>query len=322
MKAIAQYRYGRADVLDLVDLPIPQPGPDEVLVRVSAAGVDAGVWHLMTGLPYAIRLLGPRRPKVPVRGREFAGEVDKVGAKVTEFRPGDKVFGIGEGTFAEYAKVPVAKCLPMPANASAEQMAIVPISAATALRAVRDAGRVKAGQRVLVIGAGGGVGSFAVQLAKALGATVTGVCSTAKVDLVRSLGADEVIDYTTQDIAGRPDRFDVILDIAGNRRISHLRRALTPRGTLVIVGGEDHGTWLGMRRQFLALLVSPFVRQNLRVLPPAERKQDLRAVAELVEAGKVRPAVDRAFPLSAAPDAIRYWESNQARGKAVVTIWS
>jgi NADPH:quinone reductase-like Zn-dependent oxidoreductase len=320
MKAIAQHRYGSADVLELVDIPIPEPGPNQVLVRVRAAGVDAGVWHLMTGLPYAIRVVGLRSPKHPVRGRDFAGEVEKVGTNVTEFRPGDKVFGICEGSFAEYATVSVGKCLPMPANTSFEQMAVVPVSAITALRAVRDTGKFRPGQRVLVIGAGGGVGSFAVQLAKAFGAEVTGVCSTTKLDLARSLGADEVIDYTREDFADRPDRYDLIIDTGGNRPLNRLRRALTPNGTLVIVGGEGDGKWLGMRRALRAILLSPFVRHNLRMQLPSERKEDIRTMADLIATGKVTPAIDRTYPLSAAAEAIRDWESGRVRGKAVVTI--
>lgn len=320
MKAITQDRYGSADVLEFADIPVPEPGPDEVLVRVRAAGVDAGVWHLMTGLPYLVRVVGLRRPKDPVRGRDFAGEVEKVGANVTEFRPGDRVFGICNGSFAEYAKVSVTKCLPMPEGTTFEQMAAVPISSITALQAVRHAGKVQAGQRVLVIGAGGGVGSFAVQIAKAFGANVTGLCSTAKIELVRSLGADDVIDYTEEEFTDRPERYDLIIDCGGNRRLRHLRRGLTPRGTLVLIGGEGDGNVIGIRRALRAVLWSPFVRQSLRMHLSLERREHIKAVAELIEAGKVTPAVDRTFPLSDAAEAIRYWESGHVRGKAVVVI--
>jgi NADPH:quinone reductase-like Zn-dependent oxidoreductase len=246
MKAIVQDRYGAADVLELREIDQPVPTDDEVLVRVEAAGVDAGVWHLMTGLPYLVRLFGfgLRRPKVGVRGRDVAGRVEAVGKEVTRLRPGAAVFGICEGSFAEYACVREDKAAPKPASLSFEQAAAVPISALTALQGLRDKGQVKPGQKVLIIGAAGGVGSFAVQLAKAFGAEVTGVCSTTKADLVRSIGADHVVDYTRDDFADGARHWDLILDTAGDRSLSHLRRALTPRGTLVIVGvkGEEGGS--------------------------------------------------------------------------------
>ena len=250
MKAIVQDKYGSPDVLQLKDIDKPAVGDKDVLVRVHAADVDRGVWHLMTGLPYLLRLAGGglRRPKVRVGGKDVAGRVEAVGANVTQFQPGDEVFGICHGSFAEYARANADKLAPKPANLTFEQAAAVPDSGSTALRGLRDAGKLKPGQHVLVIGAGGGVGTFAVQIAKALGAEVTGVCSTTKVDMVRSLGADHVIDYTRDDFTGSGQRYDLILDIAGNRPLSHLRRVLTRRGTLVIIGGEGGDRWNRRRR--------------------------------------------------------------------------
>ncbi|HEX6678331.1 MAG TPA: NAD(P)-dependent alcohol dehydrogenase [Actinomycetes bacterium] len=323
MKAIAQDAYGSTDVLELRDVDQPEVEENEVLVRVHAAGVDRGVWHLMTGMPYLLRILGfgLRRPKNPVRGREVAGVVEATGKDVTSFRPGDAVMGIGEGTFAEYARAREGKLVPKPANLTFEQAAAVPISAATALQAVRDQGKVQPGQKVLVIGASGGVGTFAVQLAKAFGAEVTGVASTSKVDLVRSVGADHVVDYTREDVADGRRRYDVILDIGGNRSLSHLRRALTPEGTLVLVGGEGGDRWTGgMGRQLRAVATSLFARQKMRMFINKERSAELRYLTELIEAGEVTPAVDRTYPLGEAPEAIRYLEQGRARGKLVVTV--
>lgn len=323
MKAVAHDTYGSADVLELRDVPEPVAGDGEVLVRVRAAGVDAGVWHLMTGLPYLLRLMGYglRAPRVPVRGREVAGRVEAVGAGVTRFRPGDEVFGFCEGAFAEYATAREDRFVTRPANLSAEQAAAVPLSAVTALQALRDTARVRAGQRVLVIGAAGGVGTFAVQLGKALGARVTGVCSTTKTDLVRALGADEVLDYTREDYADGSRRFDVVVDTAGNAPLARLRRALTPRGTLVLVGGEGGGRWLGGTDRVLrAMLLSPFVRQRLCGLFSAERVEDLESLKELIEAGSVTPVVDRTYRLGELPEAIRYLRESGARGKVVITV--
>jgi NADPH:quinone reductase-like Zn-dependent oxidoreductase len=323
MKAIVQDRYGSPDVLRLGEIDTPVVGDDEVLVRVHAAGLDQGVWHLMAGLPYPVRLagFGLRAPKNPVRGYDVAGRVEAVGGSVTRFQPGDEVFGTCHGSFAEYASARADRLAPKPANLSFEQAAAVPISGYAALQAVRDQGKVRPGQRVLIIGAGGGVGTFAVQLAKAFGAEVTGVCSTTKTDLVRSIGADRVIDYTREDFADDPKRYDVILDIAGNRSLSHLRRALAPEGTLVIVGGEGGGRWLGGNdRQLRALVLSRFVRQTLGTWISTERKEDLEALHELLEAGKVTPVIDRTFPLSEVPEAIRYLRDGRARGKVVITV--
>ncbi len=323
MKAIVQDTYGSTDVLEFRDIDKPEIADDEVLVRVHAAGVDRGVWHLMTGLAYPIRLAGYglRAPKTPVPGSDVAGVVEAVGKEVTRFQPGDEVFGIGKGSYAEYARAPENKLAPKPANLTFEQAAVVAISGLTALQALRDHGRVEAGQKVLVIGASGGVGTYAVQLAKAFGAEVTGVCSTTKADMVRSLGADHVIDYTRDDFADGRQRYDLILDIGGNSSLARLRRALTPKGTLVIVGGETGGRWLGgLDRQLRALLLSPFVGQKLTMFVSSENHKDMLVLKELIEAGKVTPVIDRTYPLSEAPKAIRYVDEGHARGKVVITV--
>lgn len=321
MKAIVQDTYGSHEVLELRDVETPRPGKGEVLIAVRAAGLDAGVWHLMSGKPYLLRLLGYglRAPKVPVRGREVSGRVEAVGEGVSAYGVGDEVFGICEGSFAQYATARQDKLAPVPAGLPPEQAAALPISGLTALQALRDAGRVQPGQRVLVIGAAGGVGTFAVQLAKAYGAHVTGVCSTTKTELVRGLGADEVIDYTREEFADGVRRYDLILDTAGNRALSHLRRALTPRGTLVIVGGEGGGPWLGgMGRVLWAGLLNPFVRHGLKGFISAERQADLEVLRRHVEDGTLSPAVHLTCPLADAPDAIDRLHRGEARGKILV----
>jgi NADPH:quinone reductase-like Zn-dependent oxidoreductase len=327
MKAIVQDAYGPPDVLHLGDVDKPVVGDDDVLVLVHAAGVDPGVWHLTAGLPYLVRLmgLGLRTPKARVPGNDVAGRVEAVGKSVRQFRPGDEVYGrkpIGDGSFAEYVSVPANRLAPKPANLTFEQAAAVPVSGVTALQGLRDKGRVLPGQKVLVIGAGGGVGTFAVQLAKAFGAEVTGVCSTAKVDLVGSIGADHVIDRTREDFADGARRFDLILDTAGRRSLSDLRRALTLRGTLVIVGGEGGDRWQGgFDRQMLrAPLISLFVGQTLQALNANVQTKDLDVLRRLIEAGKVMPVIDRTYPLAEAPEAIRYMHEGRARGKVVVTM--
>ncbi|USQ86350.1 NAD(P)-dependent alcohol dehydrogenase [Streptomyces phaeoluteigriseus] len=324
MKAIVQDVYGPAEVLELRDVDKPVAGDDDVLLRVRAAGVDPSVWHLMTGLPYPIRIMGfgLRRPKLRVRGWDVAGTVESVGRNVTRFRPGDEVFGTCEGSFAEYACAREDRLAAKPPNAGFEQVAAVPISAFTALYSLREQGRVQPGQKVLVIGAGGGVGTYAVQLAKVFEAQVTGVCGTDKVELVRSLGADHVIDYTRDDFTADGRRYDLILDTAGNRPLSHLRRALTPRGTLVIVGGEGGGRWLGgLHRALGAMALSPFVRQNLRAPFVKEPTRDvLEPLARYIAAGQVTPVVDRTYPLAEAADAIRHWGKGHTRGKLVLTV--
>jgi NADPH:quinone reductase-like Zn-dependent oxidoreductase len=325
MQSIVQDEYGTApeDVLRLAEIPWPVTADDEILVRVAAASVDRGTWHVMAGLPYPIRLagFGLRRPKGPNPGRSVAGTVESAGKDVTEFAPGDEVYGICAGSFAQYARARASKLAPKPANLSFEQAAAVPVSALTALQGVRDQGKVQAGQNVLIIGASGGVGTFAVQIAKAFGAEVTGVCSTAKTDLVRSIGADHVIDYTREDLANGQHRYDVIIDIGGNRPLSHLRRALTPRGRLVIVGGETGGRWLdGTDRLLRAYLLSPLVSQKLGGFITSENSADLRVLKDLIESGKITPAIDQTYPLSQTPAAIWHVQEGRARGKIVITI--
>jgi NADPH:quinone reductase-like Zn-dependent oxidoreductase len=323
MQAITQDLYGEAeDVLRLEEIARPAIGEADVLLRVYAAGVDRGVWHLMAGLPYPARLAcGIRAPKTRVRGREVAGRVVAAGAAVTGLHIGDEVFGIADGSFAQYASARPGKLAPKPANLTFAQAAAVPVSALTALQAVRDRGRVQAGQKVLVIGASGGVGTFAVQIAKAAGAEVTGVSSTAKLDLVRSLGADHVIDYTRDDITAGGHRYDVIIDTGGHRPLSQLRQALAPRGTLVIVGSEHGGRWLGgSDRQLRALMLSPFTSQRLTTFICSENTQDLRALTELIESGQVRPVIDRTYPLSQIPQAVQYLRDGRAQGKVVVSL--
>jgi NADPH:quinone reductase-like Zn-dependent oxidoreductase len=285
--------------------------------------VDRGTWHIMSGLPYPIRLagFGLRRPKYGNPGRSLAGTVEAVGAGVTGFAPGDEVFGMSTSTFAEYAVARTDKLAPKPRNLSFDQAAAVPVSGLTALQAVRDHGRIQAGEKVLIIGASGGVGSFAVQIAKAFGAEVTGVCGTAKVDLVRSLGADAVLDYTRTDFADGGSRYDVILDMGGNARLSRLRRALTPRGRLIIVGGETDGRLLGgSSRQIRAQLLSPFIGQKLCTFVASENATDLIALRDLIEAGAITPAIERTYPLAQAPAAIRHLMNGQARGKLVISV--
>jgi NADPH:quinone reductase-like Zn-dependent oxidoreductase len=321
MKAIVRDRYGSADVLHLSQVEVPEVGDDEVLVRVHAAGLERGAWHVMAGLPYLLRAAGYglRTPKVTGLGSELAGVVEAVGPSVTGLRPGDAVFGTCSASFAEYASTEPDKLARMPANVSFEQAAAVPVSAVTALQALRDHGRVRAGQRVLVIGASGGVGTFAVQIAKALGAHVTGVSSTQKVDLVRSLGADHVIDYTRTDITDGGQRYDVVLDIGGNRPLSRLRRVLTHDGTLVIVGGEGGGRWTGgIHRQLGAIVLSPFVRQRLGTFIAKPNSTDLDALRAFIEAGSVTPAVDRVIALDQVPDAIRDLTAGRVRGKIII----
>ena len=326
MKAIVQDTYGGAEVLALREIEKPAIGDDQVFVAVEAAGVDQGVWHLMSGLPYMVRLMGfgLRAPKLPVRGTEVAGRVEAVGAAATRFRPGDEVFGVCEGSFAEYASAREDRLAAKPSNLSFEQAAAVPVSGGTALHSLRDRGDLEAGQRALIIGAGGGVGTFAVQLAKAFGAHVTGVCSGSKAELVRSIGADETIDYTREDFADGRRQFDLIVDTAGRRSLLHLRRALTPRGTLVIVGGEGGGRWTGgFGRQILrAPLLSLFVGQRLRPVTYEERAEDLEALRERIEAGEVTPVVGRTFRLAEAAEAIRFMHERGAGGKVVLSVGS
>jgi NADPH:quinone reductase-like Zn-dependent oxidoreductase len=321
MRAVLRDTYGSVDVLRLGVIDKPVIADDEVLVKVRAAGLDRGTWHHMTGLPYLGRLaFGLRAPKNPVLGLDVAGTIVAVGSRVTRFQHGDEVFGIAKGSFAEFAAAKENKLAPKPAGLSFEQAAVVPVSALTALQALRDAGRVEAGWKVLIVGASGGVGTYAVQLARSFGAEITGVASTPKVDLVRSIGADHVIDYTREDFADGIHRYDLILDIGGNSPLSRLRRTLTPTGTLVIVGGEQGGKWTGVDRQLRALALSPFIRQRLTTFISKERHADLETLSQLIESGHVSPVIDEAYSLADVPDAMRRLEAGHARGKIVITV--
>jgi NADPH:quinone reductase-like Zn-dependent oxidoreductase len=325
MKAIVQDRYGGPDVLEFSDIDQPVPKDNEVLVQVQAAGLHRGDWHVMTGLPYLIRLvvpdLGLRKPKVPVRGMDLAGRVEAVGPNVTRFQPGDEVFGWADGAFAEYAAAPEDQFAPKPANLSFEQAAAVPTSGFAALQGLRDSGEIQPGQQVLIIGAAGAVGLFAVQLAKTFGTQVTGVASTTQLELVRSVGADDVIDYTRDDVTDGTRRWDLILDTAGHRSLSQLRRALTPKGTLVIVGSEGRGRWLGgFDRSLRAPLLARLVGQRLRMLASKPGQQDLQTLRELLEAGKLTPVIDRTYPLGDVPEAMRQMVEGHTRGKLVITV--
>ncbi len=324
MKAIAQDRYGEADVLEFGDVEEPEVGEHDVLIRVRAAGAGPDVWHIMAGKPYMARpMLGWGRPKIPVRGWDVAGTVEAVGSSVTEFGPGDEVMGTAErGSFAELTVAPADKLVRKPERLSFEQAAAVPVSGTTAIQALRDKAHVEPGQSVLVIGAGGGVGTFTVQIAKAMGATVTGVASTSKLDLVRSIGADDVIDYTREDFTDGSRRWDVIVDTAGRRPLRELRRALTPKGTLVVVGGDGGGRWTGgfFRGMLRGPIVSIFIGQSLGGINAKVTKEDLQALSELIEAGSLTPVVDRTFDLVEAADAVRYLAEGHAAGKIVVTV--
>ena len=324
MKAIIQDRYGSPDVLALRDADKPIPAENEVLVRIHAASVNARDWHVMRGDPYVARpSFGFGRPKVKIRGTDFAGRLEAVGSDVQRFRPGDEVFGEADGAFAEYLCAPDGVVEAKPANLTFEQAAAMPLAANTALIGLRDVARVRPAQQVLVNGASGGVGTFAAQIAKSLGAEVTGVCSTRNVELIRSLGADHVIDYTVDDFARNGRRYDVVLDLVGNRSLTDFRRALTPAGTLVLSGGgvSRGGSMFGPMGLFLkSQLLSRFVRHRLLTLPSKPSKENLAALRELVESGKLTPVIDRTFPLSEAPEAIRYLEVEHARAKVVITV--
>jgi NADPH:quinone reductase-like Zn-dependent oxidoreductase len=322
MKAIVQDRYGPPDVLELREIDKPVAGDDQVLVRVHAASANPADWHYMRGVPYVMRpQAGLGKPKNRVLGRDVAGRVEAVGKDVTRFHPGDEVFAnVEAGGFAEYASVSEDLLVLKPANLTFEQAAAVPLAALTALQGLREKGKVQAGQKVLIIGASGGVGTFAVQIAKVLGADVTGVCSTKNVELVRSLGADHVIDYTETDFTHSGQKYDLILQLAGTRSPSDCRRALTPKGTLVLSSGESDGRWIGpIDRMIKAVLMSPFVSQNLGTFLAKPNKEDLGFLKELIEAGKVTPVIDRTYSLSEVPEAIRYLEEGHARGKIVIT---
>jgi NADPH:quinone reductase-like Zn-dependent oxidoreductase len=325
MRAIVQDTYGGADVLNLEDIDRPTVGSGEVLLSVEAASLFAGDWHFMAGMPLAFRpASGLTKPKIRVRGRDVAGRVEAVGPDVSAFHLGDAVYGICNGAFADFATVSVKKLAPKPVNLTFEEAATVPITGTTALQAVRDHGKVQAGQTVLIIGAAGGVGSFAVQIAKAFGGVVTGVCNTAQIDTVRSIGADAVIDYTREDFVDAGIRYDVILDTGGNRKLSVLRRALAPHGTLVVVGGEGgKGKLLGgfTRGMVRAPFLSMFSSQTMKGFVAKENAGDLVVLKDLIEAGKVTPLIDRTFPLEQVPEAMTYLlEGRGRKGKIVISI--
>ena len=336
MKAIVQATYGSPDVLELMDIDKPVPEDDEVLVRVRAASVHPDVWHVLTGLPYVLRMMGAglRKPKNPVPGTDLAGVIESVGKNVTRFGPGDEVFGetmkgmqwINGGAYAEYATAPEEALALKPANVTFEQAAAVPTSALIALPSLRAGGEIQAGQKVLVNGAGGGVGAVAVQLAKAFGADMTGVDCTSKLDMVRSIGADQVIDYTQEDFTRRDERYDLIFDIPGNHSLSACRRALKPTGTYVLIGHDNYGKgmrrWVGpLPRMFKLMAMSPFVSQLPDVpFSMPDKKESMALLKELLESGKLTPHIDKTYPLSEVPEAIRYLQEGQAKGKVVITV--
>jgi NADPH:quinone reductase-like Zn-dependent oxidoreductase len=322
MRAIVQDQYGETpDVLRLEEIDPPHIGEDDVLLRVRAASVHIGDWHVMTGLPYLLRVVGFgfRAPKVRVRGMDVSGTIEAVGQNVTRFQVGNEVFGTSNGSFAEYAATPEDTLALKPTNLTFEQAAAVPTSAVAALQALRDAGGIKAGQQVLLVGASGGVGLFAVQIAKSFGAEVTGVCSTTNVDVVRSVGADHVIDYTQEDFTQSGQQYDLILVMGGNLSLSQLKRVLRPAGTLVPVGTEAGGRWVGGKAWIQAMLLSR-LKRHLRPLASEPNQADLQFLTELLEAGKIRPVIDKTFRLSEVPEAIRYLTAGHPRGKIVITV--
>jgi NADPH:quinone reductase-like Zn-dependent oxidoreductase len=321
MKAIVYHEYGSPDVLKCEETDKPTIGDDEVLIRVRAASVNPLDWHLMRGEPYIIRAMsGLRKPKPTRPGVDLAGQVEAAGRNVTQFQPGDEVFGASTGAFAEYVCVGENKLVLKPANLTFQQAAAVPVAAISALQGLRDKGRIQPGQKVLINGAAGGVGTFAVQIAKSFGAHVTGVCSTRNVDLVRSIGADHVIDYTQEDFTQSGQRYDLVYDCVGNHSLSAFRRVMTSRGNYVMVGGPA-GRWIGpMDRALKALLLSLFVSQKLSMFLASTNKEDLVVLKELIEAKKVTPVIDRSYTLSEVPEAVRYSEEGHARGKVVITL--
>ncbi len=322
MKAIIHETYGSPDVLELGDVETPVASNGQVLVRVRAASANPLDWHFLRGEPYVMRAqFGLRLPKRTNVGNDVAGVVEAVGKDVSRFKPGDEVFGDVNGSFAEYVAAPEELLESKPANLTFEQAAAVPVAALTALQGLRDKGGIRAGWRVLIIGASGGVGTFAVQIAKTFDAHVTGVCSTRNVDMVRSLGADDVVDYTKEDFTKRGEPYDVIFQLAGTASPLACRRALTPKGTLLLSSGESSGRWIGPITRILAALVeSPFVGQRLVPFIAKRSADDLRVVKGLIESGKVTPVIDRTYPLRDAAEAIRYVEAGHTQGKVVVTV--
>ena len=322
MKAIVQDKYGSPDVLELQEIDKPVVKDGQVLVRVHAAAVDPADWHIMRGLPYIARIAwGLLKPKDRVRGQDVAGHVEAVGKDVKQLQPGDEVFGWCKGAFAEYACAGENNLAPKPTNLTFEQAAAVPLAAATALQALRDVGKVQPGHRVLINGAAGGVGTFAVQIAKSFGAEVTGVCSARNVDMVQSIGADHVMNYTREDFTQSGQRYDLILDNVANRSLTECRRALTGEGTLVSNSGTSGGRWIdGAGRVVKVNVLSPLVRQRLRAFVTKWNNEDLVVMKDLIESGKVTPVIDKTFPLSETPQAIGYVEAGHARGKVVISV--
>jgi NADPH:quinone reductase-like Zn-dependent oxidoreductase len=324
MKAIVYHEYGTPNVLKFEDVDEPVVSDEEVLVRVYAAGINPGDWDVMRGTPYVLRAMtGLRRPKHKVLGLAVSGRIEAVGEDVSRFQPGDEVYaGIGRGGFAEYVCVPETALAIKPSNLTFEQAAAVPVAGTTALQGLRDVAQVQPEQKVLINGASGGVGTFAVQIAKAFGADVTGVCSTTNIDLVRSIGADHVVDYTQEDFISNGERYDLIFDNVGNRSLSDCRRALTPQGMLIPNSNKGSGRWMGgyVRRAIQALATSPFVSQKLRPFAATEKGEDLAALAELIESGKVSPVIDRTYPLNDTAKALGYYGEGHTRGKVVITV--
>ena len=320
MKAILRTAYGSPDVLQLTETAKPVPKDDEVLVRIRAASVNPLGWHFMRGSPFPLRLAtGLRKPKDGRLGVDVSGQIEAVGRNVTEFQPGDEVFGVCKGAFAEWACVAEKSLVRKPASVTFEQAAAVPVAALTALQALRDKGHVQPGQKVLINGAAGGVGTFAVEIAKSFGAEVTGVCGTRNVEMVRSIGACRVIDYTQEDFTRGGERYDLMLDMIGNQTLAARRRALAPHGTLVLVGGAAKGFQL-LTGMLKPVLIAPFVSQKLLLFLTQFNKADLTVMQELLATGKVTPVIDRSYPLRDVPAAIRYLEEGHARGKVVITV--
>jgi NADPH:quinone reductase-like Zn-dependent oxidoreductase len=326
MKAVVYTDYGPPDVLEVRDVKKPVPNDDQVLIKVRAAAVNPLDWHFIRGTPYIMRFMmaGLRKPKDPRVGVDYAGTVEAVGKNVTQFKPGDEVFGNRSGAFAEYLCARADRAIALkPANLTFEQAAGVPVAGFTALQGLRDKGKVQPGQKVLINGASGGVGTFAVQIAKSLGADVTGVCSTRNLELVRSIGADHVIDYTKEDFTKGNEHYDVILDNVGTQPLSGFRRVLKPNGICVMIGGggPNEGKWVGpMARPLKAKLMSPFISQKMGMMLAQGNKEDLNILADLMQSGKVTPVIDRTYPLREIREAIRYLETGRARGKVIITV--
>ena len=322
MKSIVYQKYGSPDVLELKEVKKPTPKEDELLVKVQAAAVNPYDWHFMRGEPYFMRLfVGLRTPKRHGLGVDYSGQVEAVGKDVTQFQPGDEVFGMCDGAFAEYLCVPEIEAVLKPTNLTFEQAAAVPLAALTALQGLRDSGQLQPRQRVLIIGSSGGIGTFAVQIAKMLGAHVTGVCSRQNLEMVRSLGADQVIDYTQEDFTQSGQKYDLIFQLGGMHSPSHCRRALTPKGRLILSSGDSDGRWIGpVDRIIKAAVLSPFVNQTLVSLDTKRSKKDLEHLKDLIEAGKLTPVIDQTHSLSEVPEAIRYVEKGHAKGKVVINV--